>query len=265
MKYFLYLIGVTLIFYSCNNQQEVEASNISDDEIKKTEIDLPKEDIHKNNIIDPPMNMDSSQHETAYKKMVYQVKIDKNQLLKGLNQGNISLDSVENYFTRIMRDSVFHYWYGTTWDFNGYTNTPREGEVACGYFISTPLKHIGVNVNRYKLAQQAATPIIKSISPGGNIIYFGDINELETYLNEQPKNGLYVIGLSSHVGYILRENGENFMVHSDYNPPVAVCKKSFASCEALDHSEVYALGELSGNPVFLKKWLKGERVNILSE
>lgn len=260
MKYSFYLIVIILILASCN-KKETKESNISEGIVEN----IQKEKIHPNNIIDPPMNMDSSQHTAAYQKLLGQIKVDKSKLLQGMNQGNISLDSVGNYFTRIMRDSIFHYWYGTTWEFNGHTNTPREGEVACGYFISTPLKHIGVNVNRYKLAQQAATPIIKSISPGGNIFYSGDINELESYLNEQADDGLYVIGLSFHVGYILRENGENFMVHSDYIDPVAVCKKSFASCEALHDSEVYVLGELSTNPTFLKMWLRGERVNILSK
>lgn len=264
MKFYLYLISILLIFFSCNQKEETETSNISDSG-KEMEVKLVKENIRTKNIIDPPMEMDSSKHEAAYKRLLREINTDKVQLQRGLNQGNISLDSVGNYFTRIMRDSVFHYWYGTTWEFNGHTNIPRDGEVACGYFISTPLKHIGVNVNRYKLAQQAATPIIKSISPGGNILYTGNINELETHLNKQAKDGLYVIGLSFHVGFILRENGENFMVHSDYYPPVAVCKKSFASCEALHSSEVYVLGELSGNPTFLKKWLNGERINILSK
>ena len=180
----------------------------------------------------------------------------------GLDNGAIDIDSVGDYFTRIMRDSIFYYWYGTPWAFNGYTNNPRDGLVACGYFISTPLKHIGLNVNRYKLAQQAADPIIRYVNGNAPVFQTSDILELEKHLNNKPGNGLYIIGLSNHVGYILRENGENFMVHSDYNLPVAVCKKSFATCEALHSSDVYVLGELSTNSDFLNTWLRGTRVEV---
>ena len=59
-----------------------------------------------------------------------------------------------------MIDSIFPAWMGTNWDFNGTSNVPKQGEIACGYFVSTTLKHVGFNLNRYKLAQQAASVVL---------------------------------------------------------------------------------------------------------
>ncbi|WP_346883237.1 hypothetical protein [uncultured Algibacter sp.] len=55
-----------------------------------------------------------------------------------------AIDSASHYiYSKLINDIVPH-WYGTTWDFNGHTNIPNQGDIACGYFVSTTLKHIGV-------------------------------------------------------------------------------------------------------------------------
>ncbi len=206
---------------------------------------------------------DTSHYQNAYENLLTRIKNDKKQLLTGVQNNTISMDSVSNYFLEIMRDSIFQYWYGTTWEFNGHTNDPREGEIACGYFISTPLKHLGLNVNRYKLAQQGATNIMKSVCKGKDFFRTTSKEKLINYLNEQKPDGLYVIGLSFHVGYILREKGNNYFVHSNYKYPIAVCKEKVETSLALDSSNDYILGELSMNHAFLKQWLSGERLVII--
>src|SRR6478609_2933662 len=74
-----------------------------------------------------------------------------------------SKDSIYRYFQQTLYQKMVPYWLGTTWDFNGYTAIPGQGTVACGYFVSTTLRHMGVNVNRYKLAQQYSHAIVKSL------------------------------------------------------------------------------------------------------
>ena len=36
--------------------------------------------------------------------------------------------------SKTLVDSIFPYWLGTEWDFNGYTERPRK-VVVCGYFF----------------------------------------------------------------------------------------------------------------------------------
>ncbi len=195
--------------------------------------------------------------------MLGEVNQDRIALRKGVNQGIISLDSVGTYFADMMRDKIIPYWYGTPWDFNGYTDEPRRGQVACGYFISTPLKHAGVRVNRYKLAQQAASNIIKSTGKGAKVKTFTSIPEFTDYLNTLPPEGLWVLGLSNHVTFVSREKGKNFIIQSGYYYPVSVTKKQLRFTEELKVSDIFVLGELSRNKGFLKAWLNGERMQVV--
>src|SRR6185503_21378543 len=59
---------------------------------------------------------------------------------------------------------IFPSWYGTGWDFNGTTEVPRQGKIACGYFVSTVLRDAGWRVQRVRLAQQASENIILSLT-----------------------------------------------------------------------------------------------------
>src|SRR5437764_1215954 len=38
---------------------------------------------------------------------------------------------------------IFPAWFGTPWDFNGTTQTPGEGKIACGYFVTTVMRDLG--------------------------------------------------------------------------------------------------------------------------
>jgi hypothetical protein len=36
----------------------------------------------------------------------------------------------QTYLTTIISDSLFSYWYGTPWNFNGTANVPKQGTIA---------------------------------------------------------------------------------------------------------------------------------------
>ena len=61
------------------------------------------------------------------------------------------------------RDELLPAWDGTPWDFHGTSQAPREGKIACGYFVSTTLLHLGLQVERVRMAQQASELIVKSL------------------------------------------------------------------------------------------------------
>src|SRR5690606_907796 len=87
---------------------------------------------------------------------------------------NQFLDSVMEVFTLKLLNEIIPYWYGTEWDFEGHTAIPNEGKIACGYFVSTTLRDMGLNINRYKLAQQHGLNEARTIALGNtnNIISF---------------------------------------------------------------------------------------------
>ena len=116
-----------------------------------------------------------------------------------------------------IRDSLFVCWYGTAWDFNGITEEPGKGKIACGYFVTTILRDMGIPVKRYKHAQMASEDMIKAICLRNNISRY--VNEDVPSFVEKMKAkgvGLYIVGLDFHTGFILNDGHDVYFVHSNY-------------------------------------------------
>ena len=151
-----------------------------------------------------------------------------------------------------MIDSIFPAWTGTNWGFNGTSNVPKQGEIACGYFVSTTLKHVGFNLNRYKLAQQAASVVIDVLC-GKNKAYSTDKSTLINKLKAKKGNRLYVVGLDYHVGFIAVQNNEVYFIHSDYFKNKVVKEFAFKS-QGFSATNSYVYGEIANNSSLLNKW-----------
>jgi len=161
-------------------------------------------------------------------------------------------------FTESLLNEIIPHWYGTEWDYNGYTDIPGEGQVACGYFVSTTLKHIGVNVNRYKLAQTYSLQAVKVLQ-GGNAINLWGVGQDSfcTYIEAQ-KDGFYVVGLDHHIGYVLKRKGKAYFLNSSNLWPGTVCIESARKTLHFRWTNSFMLCDLSNNDSFLKKWLLSE-------
>lgn len=55
-------------------------------------------------------------------------------------------------------DSIIPFWYKTVWSFEGHSEVPRQGEIACGYFVSTTLLHAGLKLNRTNWPNKIRSP-----------------------------------------------------------------------------------------------------------
>lgn len=75
------------------------------------------------------------------------------------------LNEASTYLTEKLLNTIVPHWYGTKWDYNGHTNIPGEGLIACGYFVSTTMKHVGFNLNRFRLAQAYSLQAVKVLEP----------------------------------------------------------------------------------------------------
>ena len=151
-----------------------------------------------------------------------------------------------------LKDSIFPAWYGTPWDFNGTSDLPQKGEIACGYFVSTTLKHAGFNLNRYKLAQQGATEIARAVCGKNNMKRYVSSEAILTALKAEGE-GLYIVGLDYHVGFLIVEKGEVFFVHSDYfNGKVLreLAKESIG----FGATQSYIVGEITNNGQLMTNW-----------
>ena len=177
----------------------------------------------------------------------------------------ILMEQAKKYLLEKLTKKVFPFWYGTPWDFNGTTETPLKGQIACGYFITTVMKHVGFEVERYKLAQQPASTIIKTLCLKKSIKSFGT-NGIEKLIGHLRNNndGLYIVGLDYHVGFIEKSKNGLFIIHSNYYEPQEVVKEKIEESKALSYSSTFLIGNLLDNEAIIKKWLKKEKIATLS-
>ena len=131
----------------------------------------------------------------------------------------------------IIDKKLLPYWLGTTWNFNGTTQVPGEGSIACGYFVTTLLRDAGVKLERVKLAQMASED-----NTG--------INDFVSSVKKQGY-GLYVVGLDLHTGFVLCDSASDvYFIHSSGIPPYCVVKEAGLTSPLLINSAYRVLGKL---------------------
>lgn len=155
-----------------------------------------------------------------------------------------------------MLPAMMRCWLGTPWDFNGTADGPGKGKIACGYFVSTVLKDAGFQVNRYQLAQQPSGNIIQSfvskdaceLTVGKNYTEFAkDLRHAEP--------GIYLVGLDTHVAFIVVRDGDFHFIHSSGSRPWCVVDEEPADAGALRRSSWRMLANLTADPSVIRRWL----------
>jgi hypothetical protein len=166
------------------------------------------------------------------------------------------LEKAQKVLVASIYHEIFPAWYGTDWDFYGTTETPREGKIACGYFVTTVLRDAGVRVQRVSLAQQASENIIKSLTTASFIKRFHNA-KIENFVADVKNqgDGLYIVGLDIHVGFILHAGGEVWFIHSSYGEPSEVIKEKAIESPILISSKYRVLGKISADNNLILKWL----------
>ncbi len=173
-----------------------------------------------------------------------------------------AIDSASRFIYNQLINHLVPHWYGTTWDFNGHTNIPNQGDIACGYFVSTTLKHLGFNVNRYKMAQQAGLIEAQTLQAKNQLKLFSNVsfNTLKLKLNEAYSDGMYFVGLDNHVGYILLKDKELYFLHSSYYDDKVMIE--LAEISPCFRSKFYVFAEISTNRDLIKKWILNTHLEI---
>jgi len=185
------------------------------------------------------------------------------QLSEGHRQGQIAFDEVKVAFTNLLVDKIIPYWYGTPWSFEGHTAVPQQGQIACGYFISTTLRDMGLKLNRYKLAQKSPIDEAKTISCGIDINRIVQNNTTKAFeeIDCLTEEGLYFIGFDAgHVGYLLKREGQLFLIHSNYFQPGSVCMEPFEDSRVFNSFTTFYLVDISHNDALIQRWLDQDSV-----
>jgi hypothetical protein len=209
------------------------------------------------------LNLESGLDTVSYADTKAGIGQLRKQLGEGLRMGDISLDSIKVAFTNHLVDQIIPHWYGTPWSFGGHTAVPNQGKIACGYFISTTLRDMGIKLDRYKLAQKSPIDEAKVISCGAPIysVVQGNPEKAFEEIKQLTQEGLYFIGFDTgHVGYLLKRNGELFLIHSNYFSPGSVCMEPLKDSRVFKSFSKFHLVDISNNDVLIKYWLDNRNV-----
>lgn len=168
------------------------------------------------------------------------------------------LGAARDLWLTALDSTIFPAWEGTPWSFYGQSWAPRQGSIACGYFVTTALYDSGLRLPRTLLAKQAATVIIRNLTTEAHMHRYRGLSRADFVRQlRQLGPGLYVLGLDHHVGFVrVREGGAVQLVHSAWSGATAVVREAADSSAALA-SWGRVVGKVSADDALLRAWLLG--------
>ena len=169
---------------------------------------------------------------------------------------HLSKADKEKIFTAAVTETIIPAWIGTPWDFNGTTETPQQGNIACGYFVTTVLRDAGLSISRVKLAQCASEQMITTLIQSKYISRFSNI-AIEDFIIaiKTQGSGLYIVGLDNHTGFIYNDGKDIYFIHSTFIGTRNVQKDNAATNPILKQSKYKVLGKISSDEKVLQRWI----------
>ena len=169
---------------------------------------------------------------------------------------------------------IFPAWMGTPWSMgpSSTASVPhQEGKtVGCSYFVTGALMNAGLRFDsRSRFAQAAALYIQRSLAPAEPQLHrylsipAPDMAEKVAKLGD----GLYLIGLRNHIGFVRVASGEATFIHSGPTGPSAVQSEPLAEAPSVIASRpsgyfvtpVLVAGDEDGDRL-IEYWLRGRDV-----
>jgi len=198
----------------------------------------------------------------SYKALISNLELSKLALKKRYqaSRSNKEKDAVLNeareQVLEVITNSVFPAWYGTIWAYSGMTTQPREGFIACGYFVTTVLKQTGLSINRVKLAQAASETMINAINNKRHMKRFRKV-ALPKFVNavKELGAGLFIVGLDNHTGFLFYDEKVVYFIHSSYQFPFSVLKEKALESQILQDSKYRVIGKLFNDNAAMRRWL----------
>ena len=183
---------------------------------------------------------------------------------RGQGRKSAVLNKARSALEQGLLQGLIPHWCGTRWAYHGTSQTPGQGTIACGYFVSTLLEHAGFKLSRVSLARRPSEAIIKSLTSERYIQRFSNapINVFVQRVRTMG-NGLHIVGLDNHVGFLVVLGARVTFLHSTYLKPGCVVEEEALRSEALVASKYRVVGHISADPELLRAWLTGKQISTL--
>jgi len=169
------------------------------------------------------LNFGTSLHAIQSKQQEYQAGY-----LRADKQGKENLRSeLRTYLTERLLTDIAPAWDRTPWTFNGYSRTPGQGSIACGWFVQRIMEDLGFEFSKRRsqqpyFAQNWPIVMVEGIDRAGAERIDARQYPWETdsvFLARE--SGIYLIGFAysgmdsgAHVGFMLNTGEELFILHS---------------------------------------------------
>jgi hypothetical protein len=151
----------------------------------------------------PPPPPPPPRPKDPYLALRYDIEQERLALAHRREQGELVLADAQAELQKRLPELIDK-WKGTRWSYSGTTETPKQGKIACGYFVSTVLQHAGFRVDRVDLARQPSEQILRTVIPEQEIERFSWANrDKVTSRIEALGPGVYLVGLDTHIGFLV--------------------------------------------------------------
>lgn len=166
-------------------------------------------------------------------------------------------------------NDLFPAWMGTPWGLGRNSNASRPHQpgkvVGCSYFVTGVLQNAGLQLeSRARFAQAPSLWIERALLPyGGKVHRFGSVEAAVLRRRVAALGeGLYVIGLDYHVGFLVVRGAEVRIVHASFFPPQAVVSEPIEASAAIDGSRPkgYWVSSLFRDDWLVDLWLRQRAV-----
>jgi hypothetical protein len=175
------------------------------------------------------------------------------------------------YVVEALRDVVFAGWLGTPWGL-GPNSTPLRPhqpgtEIACGYFVSSALENVGLRLGtRFRFAQAPALHAQRSLAPADRDLhrFFSIPGDALARRIAALGEGVYVIGLNNHIGFVDVHGGAVDVVHASYTGDQLVTREPLATAAVIENSRAagYFVTPLFQDDRLIDHWLRGAPVAL---
>jgi hypothetical protein len=168
-----------------------------------------------------------------------------------------------------LSNTIFPAWMGTPWGLGPLSTANRPHQpgmvVGCSYFLTGVLQNAGLRLeDRARFAQAPSALMQKALSSDPKDLHRlpgMDASKLEDRIRALG-DGVYIVGLNIHTGFLLVQDGAVRIVHASYTPPNQVVSEPLAKSLVIRYS--YSRGYVV-TPVFrddrlVDLWLTGRAV-----
>ncbi len=200
---------------------------------------------------------------TAYFKLLKKIRSDRDSIFRVYQSASDQekqqhLNRAEEYLVSTYYKKLLPYWEGTTWEFYGETQIPGDSSIACGHFVVTTLKHLGINPEHsHEMATNFSAYMVNSLCDSSYKVYKPEA--LIEIVKKHPDD-IWVVGLHNHSGLLVNYQGQLHFFHSSYSYPTAVVDELAGESHTFQHSTIYVAGNLFRNNSLTLKWMEQQQI-----